>query len=240
MNDMRDDCRRRLDKALADIHDGHEPLLAIARKQCRVTSHTSSPGVRTTAPLPLNLGAWQLARDIDELVLSIARALRLPTRHRDTTALTWTIRQPCNLDRLLIRDDVAAIARLTELAAKRLAAYLEPDCERVMVGGCTSCGADLWVDGEDIAAGWAACAACGGTCRIRDVAETRMLRLAACGVTGTAASLSGLLRRCGVPVRMKTISEWHRRGVIRPAGTEDGRPVFLLWDVWIAATRHDR
>ena len=66
--------QRKLEQALAAIHDGDEALLAIARKQCRITTRTSGHGVRTVAPLPINLGAWQLSQDIDELILSIARA----------------------------------------------------------------------------------------------------------------------------------------------------------------------
>ena len=73
---------------------------------------------------------------------------------------------------------------------------------------------------------------------MRDVAEARVLRLVACDATGTAAELAALLGRCGVTVRRKTISEWKRRGIVRPIGLEGGKPVYRLWDIWRASNRN--
>lgn len=229
--------QRKLEQALAAIHDGDEALLAIARKQCRITTRTSGHGVRTVAPLPINLGAWQLAQDVDALILSIARALGLPTRERDTVALTWAIGQPCNIEHLFERDDAAAIVALVEQAARRMERFLEPEPDRTMIGRCLGCDADLWAEQSDIDGGWIVCETCGREQRVRDVAEARVLRLVACDATGTAAELAALLGRCGVTVRRGTISKWKSRGIIRPIGMEGDKPVYRLWDIWQAVNR---
>ena len=231
------DTRQQLRKALAAIRDGDEALLAIARKQCRITAGSSGHGVRTVAPLPINLGAWQLSQDIDALVLRLARAVGLPTGERNTVWLAWALGQPCNIERLFERPDAAAIVALTAQAARRMGRFLEPEPDRTMIGRCLGCDGDLWAEQADIDGGWIVCEACGREQRVRDVAEARVLRLAACGATGTAAELAALLGRCGVPVRRKTISEWKRRGIIRPVGMEGSRPTYLLWDVWKSLNR---
>ena len=48
-----------------------------------------------------------------------------------------------------------------------------------------------------------------------------------------------LLKACGTPVKRKTINEWRRRGIIQPIASQDGKPVYRLWDVWQAAHRND-
>lgn len=232
------DSRQQLSTALAAIHDGDEALLAIARKQCRITARTSGRGVRTVAPLPINLGAWQLSQDIDALVLRLARAVGLPTKERNTVWLAWALGQPCNIEHLFERDDAAAIVALVEQAARRMERFLEPEPDRTMIGRCLGCDGDLWAEQSDIDGGWIVCEACGREQRVRDVAEARVLRLVACGATGTAAELAALLGRCGVKVRRKTISEWKRRGIIRPIGGGTGKSVYRLWDIWLAANRH--
>ncbi|NMM96300.1 PhnA protein [Bifidobacterium sp. DSM 109960] len=227
----------KLKQALAAIHDGDEALLAIARKQCRITAGSSGHGVRTVAPLPINLGAWQLSQDIDALVLRLARAVGLPTGERDTVWLSWALGQPCNIERLFERPDAAAIVALVDKAARRMGRFLEPEPDRTMIGRCLGCDGDLWAEQADIDGGWIVCESCGREQRVRDVAEARVLRLAACGATGTAAELAALLGRCGVRVRRGTISKWKSRGIIRPVGDEGGKPTYLLWDIWKAVDR---
>ena len=219
---------------LASIRSGLPALREIAAKRARVTSRQTGPGSRPVAPIPLNLGAWSLLQDILTLVEHMSRVLGLPMRMDAEGQLKGIIP---HADKLLSRSGAPAIVELPSQAARRLERQLTPPPERKMIGRCPTCTTDLWCDEDDLASGWTVCARCGATLRVRDVQQASVLRVATKGAQGT--DISQLLKPWGIDVKRKTINEWRRRNIILPVATQDGKPVYLVWDVWRAWTRHD-
>ena len=226
-----------LDDDLKTLIRNLPALRLIAMKKATLIAHGTGGGCRTTTPTPINWGAWKLLNDITALAGMMARACGL--RHGRSTpaeALFRGVRR--RRERILARTDAAKVVGLVHEARIRMDRHLTPPESRVFVGCCPSCGRELWPGEQDVDSGWMVCR-CGMTLRIRDVQRTRMLELATVGTQGTAAGLCRLLASCGVRLRRNTVNQWRRRGVIRPVGRdEEGRPVFLLWDVWQAIGRH--
>lgn len=209
-------------------------LRQIAAKKASVMVRESGHGSRTVAPVPVNVGAWQLQQNLIEYAVQLGKALGLHfVRVNAESLLSVASRRS---KKLMSRNDAVQIYKLAENAVRRLDRQLEPPDERVLIGQCDHCGADIWSSEDDLAAGWQPCT-CGTTINIHQVQEQRMLRLAISDAQGTAAALSKLLKGCGVDIKRKTISEWKRRGIIKSVGSQDSKPVFLLWDVWRAYTR---
>lgn len=221
---------------LASIRSGLPALREIAAKRAHVTSRQTGHGSRTVAPIPLNLGAWSLLQDILTLVEHMSRVLGLPSRMDAEGQLKGIIP---HANKLLERPDAPAIMELTSQAATRLDQQLTPPPERKMIGRCPTCTTDIWCDERDLASGWTVCARCGATLRVRDVQQASVLRVATKGAQGTAADISQLLKPWGIDVKRKTINEWRRRNIVLPVAVQDGKPVYLVWDVWRAWTRHD-
>ncbi|MCI1868498.1 hypothetical protein [Bifidobacterium crudilactis] len=209
-------------------------LRQIAAKKASVMVRESSHGSRTVAPIPVNVGAWQLQQNLIEYAVTLGKALGLRfVRVNAESLLSVASRRS---QRLMSRNDAVQIYKLAETAVHRLDKQFEPPAYRILIGQCDHCGNDIWSSEEDLAAGWQPCT-CGHTVNIHQVQEQRMYRLALSGAQGTAAALSKLLKGCGVDIKRKTINEWRRRQVLKPIGHQDGTPVYLLWDVWAAANR---
>ncbi|ROT86952.1 hypothetical protein [Bifidobacterium mongoliense] len=209
-------------------------LRQIAAKKASVMVRESSHGSRTVAPIPVNVGAWQLQQSIIEYAVTLGKALGLRfVRVNAESLLSVASRRS---QKLMSRNDAVQIYKLAETAVHRLDKQFEPPDDRILIGQCDHCGNDIWSSEDDLAAGWQPCT-CGHTVNIHQVQEQRMYRLALSGAQGTAAALSKLLKGCGVDIKRKTINEWRRRQVLNPVGHQDGTPVYLLWDVWAAANR---
>lgn len=208
-------------------------LRAIAAKKATVMARTQGHGTRTTAPIPLNLGAWQLLQDIGALVDAMRRACGLPSRGMGEEELIKGVM--LHESRLLERADAPAVMELAAQAARRMDRMLNPPPETKMIGWCPGCGTELRCDQLELDSGWKACDRCGLASRIKDVHRLSMLRLAVGGAQGTAASISRLLAPWGIDIKRNTITQWDRRGLIRPVDYDaDGSPVYLVWDVWQA------
>jgi hypothetical protein len=209
-------------------------LRIVAAKKATVMAREQGHGSRTVAPIPLNAGAWQLQQSIEKYAVTLAGVLTLPYRKLPAESLLKgaASRTPA----LMQRRDAASINTLATTASRRLDRQLEPPQSRILIGQCPYCGDDVWSSDDDLAAGWQPCN-CGQTINIPSVQEQRIFKLAISDAQGTAAALSKLLKSCGITVRRQTISEWKRRGIINSVSTQDGKPVFLLWDVWAAVTR---
>jgi hypothetical protein len=209
-------------------------LRIVAAKKATVMAREQGHGSRTVAPIPLNAGAWQLQQSIEKYAITLAGVLTLPYRKLPAESLLKgaASRTPA----LMQRRDAASIHTLASIASRRLDRQLEPPQSRILIGQCPYCGDDVWSSEDDLAAGWQPCN-CGQTINVPSVQEQRIFKLAISDAQGTAAALSKLLKSCGITVRRQTISEWKRRGIINSVGTQDGKPVFLLWDVWAAVTR---
>ena len=231
-----DACRRRWESDLRSlIHDLPALRLVAERKAHAAPPQPGPHGRRTSAPAPLDWGAYRLLRDVDGYAATLARAAGLP--HAAATAES-SLRGVVPRSRtLMAREDAGRIVRLGHEAARRVRRRLTPPDDRILIGMCLRCDGQLWCTEDDIAGGWTVCPGCGSTQRISDVRQARILRLAGYGAQGTAAALSRLFKSCGLRVDRKTISQWSRRGVISPVGDADGRPVFRLWDVWKAIRR---
>ncbi|MCI1635190.1 hypothetical protein [Bifidobacterium sp.] len=209
-------------------------LRIVAAKKATVMAREQGHGARTVAPIPLNAGAWQLQQSIEKYAVTLAGVLTLPYRKLPAESLLKgaASRTPA----LMQRRDAASIHTLATIASRRLDRQLEPPQSRILIGQCPYCGDDVWSSEDDLAVGWQPCN-CGQTINIPSVQEQRIFKLAISDAQGTAAALSKLLKNCGITVRRQTISEWKRRGIINSVSTQDGKPVFLLWDVWAAVTR---
>ena len=59
---------KRFHHDLRSLADGYGVLCLIAERKASVMARHSGHGTRSVAPIPLNLGAWQLRQDIDRLV----------------------------------------------------------------------------------------------------------------------------------------------------------------------------
>ncbi|MCI1637460.1 MAG: hypothetical protein LKI30_05085 [Bifidobacterium crudilactis] len=209
-------------------------LRIVAAKKATVMAREQGHGSRTVAPIPLNAGAWQLQQSIEEFARTLAKVLTLQYGHLPAESLLKAVAQ--RAPALMQRRDAASIHTLATIAARRLDRQLEPPQSRILIGQCPYCGDDVWSSEDDLAAGWQPCG-CGQTVNIPSVQEQRIFKLAISDAQGTAAALSKLLKSCGIEVRRQTISEWKRRGIIKSVGSQEGKPVFLLWDVWGAYTR---
>ena len=195
-------------------------------------------GTRSVAPIPLNLGAWQLRQDIDRLVESLATAIGLRYRHMDTVSLLKGVMR--YEPRLLNRPDMPVIVELTRQAATRLDRTLNPPPETKMIGWCPDCGYELRCDELELKSGYKACDKCHGEHRIKDIQRASMLRLAIGGAQGTAAEISRLLQPWGINIKRNTISQWAKRDIIQPVATDEhGDPVYLVWDTWQAYAQKD-
>lgn len=229
------ECMRQLRDDLHSLAIGLPALRSIAAKKARIMTKQSGGGMKTIAPIPLNIGAWQLLEDIRKYAMSLMIALHLPYRRFDAEMmLKGAMNQ---IPQLVSRPDIAQIMDLSHQAVHKMLKQFTPPPDKTMIGSCPECGADLWCDDTDLESGWTVCG-CGATLKVRDVQQLRVLRLASCGARGTAAELCRFLKPCGVTIRRKTISEWKRRGVITPVTIDqEGYPVYLMWDVWQAFTR---
>lgn len=215
---------------------GLPELRDIAAKKASVVARQSGHGVYTIAPIPVNLGAWQLLQDIEKFAHGLGKALRFAPSFEAEFIIKGSL---CHIDELLVRPDADSICRIAREACKRLNRQLEPPEDKILIGYCTApaCGGEVWCGDQDVESDWTVCPNCGKTLNVHEIQQIRMLALASAGTQGTAAELSKLLASCGLKVRRKTISEWKRRGIITPVAMQDGNPVYLLWDVWMALNR---
>ncbi|RSX56758.1 hypothetical protein [Bifidobacterium samirii] len=222
---------------LASLRAGYDALDQIARKQAHVTATTTGPAGRTTAPVPLNLGAWQLQQDIVALIDNTARAARIPRRGLTVEQQIGFILH--RLPALAEREDMPLIADLTHQAATRLDQLLDPPPETKMIGHCPTCGIELRCDQQEIDGGYTECDHCHTTHRIKDIHQATITRLAISGAQGTPASIERLLRPWGIAINRRTISKWGTRGHIHPTNhTPNGDPIYLIWDVWQCLNRN--
>lgn len=238
MTDMQDR-KHQLDTDLRSLIAGLPALRDIAAKRASVVARQSGHGTYTVAPIPVNLGAWQLLEDIKQFAQGLAKALGFVPSFDAEFIFKGSLR---HLDDLLARLDSESICRIARAACKRLDRQLEPPEDKVLIGYCTepTCGSELWCNDQDIESGWTVCPNCGKTLNVHEIQQIRMLAFASAGTQGTAAELSKLLASCGLKVRRKTISEWKRRGIVHQVGQENGKPVYLLWDVWCRLIHNDR
>ncbi|WEV72137.1 hypothetical protein [Bifidobacterium sp. ESL0790] len=230
------DRKQQLDKDLRSLSANLPALRDIAAKKASVVARQSGAGSYTVGPIPVNLGAWQLLQDILKFARELARALRFAPSFDAEFVFKGTLR---HLDDLLARPDAASVCEIAHEASKRLSRHLEPPPAMVMIGKCLDldCRAELWCGEDDLASGWTVCPRCGRTTSVHEVQQLRMVEAATYGVQGTAADISAMLRDQGIKVRRQTISQWKNRGIIQPVGQQDGKPVFLVWDVWKAMNR---
>ncbi|NEG56147.1 hypothetical protein [Bifidobacterium platyrrhinorum] len=216
------------------------PLDQLANKHIHIGERDGGHATMASAPLPINLAAFQLLQDIDDYTIRLVHLLQLhPTRDMDTPDLLKGIL--ANRTRLATLDPetTTALAGEARDLAERARLLLYPPEGTRMVGWCPACVRELRCDEQEIAGGYVPCPVCGRTWRIKDLHTLAMQRLHARGVKGTPAQLSRLLRPWGIDIKADTIRKWGQRGVIRPVGRGGGSPVFLVWDVWAAQTRLD-
>lgn len=220
---------------LTFLHDAWDTLTLIADRHA-TTTHDTGRRQTTTAPLPINLGAFQLRDQLTQLTWRLIHAGGLhPTRHMDTRDLLTGILH--NPDRYTRLPDLPALADDTHRIADRIRLLLDPPADTKMIGWCPQCTTELRADEQELAGGYIPCPACGNEYRIKDIHQLDMLRLRVSGVKGTPAQLSRLLEPWGITIKADTIKKWGQRGIIHPTGADGNAPVYLIWDVWQAHTR---
>ncbi|KFI97829.1 hypothetical protein [Bifidobacterium stellenboschense] len=230
---------QQLTDQLTRLRDLRQPLDQLATKTIHIGDHTNSGHTTAaSAPLPINLGAFQLVQDIDAYTRRLVHLLHLhPTRDMDGHDLIkGALANRTRLD-MLDSDTLTALAGGARDLVGRARLLLYPPEGTRMVGWCPRCVRELRCDEQEIAGGWVPCPGCGGTWRIKDLHTLAMQRLHARGVKGTPAQLSRLLKPWGIDIKAATIRQWVRRGVITPVTRDGGAPVILVWDVWAAHTR---
>ncbi|MEK0217258.1 hypothetical protein WM014_00100 [Bifidobacterium mongoliense] len=212
---------------------GLPELRLIAARKASVTARQHGGGNRSVAPIPLNMAAFQLQSDIITFAGMLGQALTLHyNSHMPAESLLTAAskRTPA----LLQRRDAPSIISVARHYEHRLAMQLTPPEDRRMIGVCPVCERDLWCTDSEIAGQWVACT-CGQALKVRDVQEQHLLTCAlADGINsrGTAAGISKLLKVNGIDVKRWTISQWKKRGLLAAVGTQDGKPVYRVWDVW--------
>ena len=229
-----DKCTGELAHTLRHLAARLPDLRSMAAKKATVMAKEQGHGSRTVAPIPLNAGAWQLQQSIEKFSRTLAGVLTLQYGHLPAESLLKAVAQ--RAPALMQRRDAASIHTLATIAARRLDRQLEPPQSRILIGQCPYCGDDVWSSEEDLAAGWQPCT-CGQTININQVQEQRIFKLAISDAQGTAAALSKLLKGCGITISVETIRQWKKRGIIKPIGKQGKKPVYRLWDVWLAITR---
>lgn len=212
---------------------GLPELRLIAARKASVTARQHGGGNRSVAPIPLNMTAYQLQTDIIRFADMLGQALTLHyNSHMPAESLLTAAskRTPA----LLQRRDAPSIISVARRYEHRLAMQLTPPEDRRMIGVCPSCQRDLWCTDSEIAGQWVVCK-CGQTLRVRDVQEQHLLTCALASgdhAQGTAAGVARLLKANGIDVKRWTISQWKKRGLLNAVGTQDGKPVYRVWDVW--------
>jgi predicted RNA-binding Zn-ribbon protein involved in translation (DUF1610 family) len=212
-------------------------LRLVAGKKASVMAKQSGPhGSRAVAPIPLNIGAFELLNAVTLYATNLAQACGLRYRHMGAESLLKGAAQ--HAPQLMDRKDALNCFKIADRSATRVRQQLTPPPDHINIGQCTTCSHDLWASEDDLTAQWMPCPHCGTTLHIPDIQQQRILKLAACSAQGTAADLSKLMKDCGINVERKTISKWKSRHVIRPVAEQNMKPVYLLWDVWQLVTRH--
>ena len=221
---------------LTFLHDAWDTLTLIADRHA-TTSHDTGRRQNTTAPLPINLGAFQLRDQLTQLARKLIHAGGLhPTRHMTVPDLLKGVLH--NLDRFAALPSLPALADDTHRLADRVRSLLDPPEDPKMIGWCPACTTELRADEQEIAGGYLACPHCHATHRIKDIHQLDMLRLRVSGVQGTPAQLSRLLEPWGIAIKESRTRQWAARGIITPIGHDDaGKAVYLVWDIWEAHTR---
>ncbi|PLS26019.1 hypothetical protein [Bifidobacterium parmae] len=224
---------------LTSLRDLWRPLDQLATKTIHIGERADGgPACMSSAPMPLNLGAWQVVDDSASFARLLVRLLHLhPTRDMDgRDLLAGVLANRAHLD-MLDAEVLAALAGEAHDLVERARLLLYPPEGTRMVGWCPQCVRELRCDEREIAGGYVPCPRCGRAWRIKDLHTLAMQRLHARGVKGTPAQLSRLLKPWGIDIKADTIKKWGQRGIIHPVAQDAGRPVYLIWDTWAAHTR---
>lgn len=215
----------------AQIHELRMKIYPLQELACKRVTLFDSGGLQSySAPTPLNLGACDLLNQIRVLALLLARAAGLhPTRSMDERDLLKGLDQPLACERLAQRSDAQSISRLLQQASNHIDYFLTPDSAHVCVGICPHCKYGIWIDEHAAREGQRSCDICHQTFMLEDVIQAHYLRLMTCNVVGTASELTELLHKNGVAAaRVKTISDWYRRGKLHNLSAPDQPKTYRL------------
>lgn len=229
---------KKLEQDLRSLKQGWTALCLIAAKKANIMARSAGNGTHSIAPIPVNIDAWQLKQDIDLLTRKLTRAAGLhPHRGMNIPSLLNGV--ILHKTKLTQRDDADIIAKQVALAAVRMDRMLNPPEACKMIGPCPKCGYELWCSEMEFSSGYKACDRCREEWKIKDVQQVSVLRLALGGASGTAADIARWMDPYGVAIKPNTITKWAKRGILEAvAMNENGNPVYNVWDVWQAFTRH--
>ena len=231
-------CTTTFTNNLRSLAVGLPELRLIAARKASVTARQHGGGNRSVAPIPLNISAYQLQSDIIRFagMLSTALTLRYNRHMPAESILTAASRRA---PALLQRRDAASILGITRRYEHKLIMQLTPPEDKRLIGTCPSCERDLWCTDTEIAGQWIVCK-CGQTLKVRDVQEQHLLMCALAdgqNAKGTASAISKLLHANGIEVKRNTITQWHKRGVLKSVGSNPEHVIFRVWDVWKVLNR---
>lgn len=191
-------------------------------------------GSQVSAPTPVNLTALDLLNQLCELALLLHRSIGShPPTGLHALDLYRSLDDPQQTDRLDNRGDADHVARVLASALRHVQYVTEPNDRMRWVGVCPACGYGIWVSHyADIAHDVVRCDMCATPCALASVFAAHRLMLLMSDATDTAAGLARLLRSCGYEeAKRNTITQWARRGRLRPVGVDDdGVPVYRLAD----------
>lgn len=169
----------------------------------------------TSAPLPVDLAASEVAEDLSTVLTGWTGALLAQGEPWpfDTRGMArWLAMRP---DRVRQNHQTPAIYARFRLIMKRALAVIDPETpDRVPAGPCPWCARQLFAElGEDQVT-----CACGQT--VVNLIADRMNRVMQAEVLGTPATVSAALAVIGISVPRGTITSWVSRGriALRPGG----------------------
>lgn len=175
---------------------------------------SGGPRSETETPLPVDLAASDIRRDLQDELYRWCRVLRAPS---------WSWGTLPDMTHWLVRHlgDVRQHPRAAEMLdgiredVSRALAVIDRPAERAPAGQCQACGAQLLAE---LGADTVTCNC--GQVKINLLAD-RMNRAAAADVLGSAAAISDALKAIGIIVPRGTITSWasRQRLLPRPGGS---------------------
>ena len=189
-------------------------LTSIMLRQARIRDaiHKASQGV---VSLPIDTTAQKLIDESEAWLAEQAGKI-----HTDYASYGWRkawrvllANKHTVLAMSTAADDYTALERI----GQRNETALTPEEERILVGTCPTCHANVYATPE---AETATCDNCHGEWPTQDLRTARNERLRKIRYTGTPKAMARELRHyCGLPASRNLISQWIRRGKIHATPT---------------------
>lgn len=222
------DCSRRLERALGDIPALTEELDTVLTKQARYADAEARGG--SEKALPFNPAAselgWVLRNTLATWCRLIAdeRGKGLPGNDTPPAMARWLLGHVEWLRHH--RAGHEAVEEITSVV-KQIRKAVDRPAERIYVGPCGECSADLYGKPDSIKV---KCKGCGQESDVNE--RWQWMQEQVYGRLVTAKEGAVLLSRFGMPTQQKTIDKWRERKRLPDHKTDaEGRWLYLFDDL---------